>query len=583
LARLEQVMRQASARIVAPGRVETLDHLHALRGRQHRQIADPARTIARDRGEHLLQVSGPTFDRAAIEQIGRKVERTVQPAFVAGLVQGERQVEFGSVAAGHLQAHLQAWQDRFASRCVLQRQHRLEQRVVTGAAGGIEAFHHLIEGSVLMLEGSQHRFLHGPQEFAYGGVLTHLRAQGQGIDEETDEILDFALPTIGRRRTDDQVLLSTQPGQYDRETGVQHHEEREPFALRKGTQAPGAGGIEHERDFAAAIALHHAARTVERQLQHSRRTGELLRPPLKTRPAGFAVDLVALPSGIVRVLDGQRRQGVGPSLPESGVQHADLLRQHLQRPAVRNDVVHRHQQDVLVRRKPQKTGPEQRPASEVEAAARLAVEDLREGFGCAARQVGHRQGKALGGRFDLQDRAVAMLEMDAQHRMARDDRIQRPGQCIDIDLTTQMNAPGHVVGRAGACELVKQPQPALRIRTRTLLGRIAPRNGRCRRRDQAAGNQHGREQFALLVAEMLVRGRRAHVGTLQGQTSRDTGRVRSERPEAGARLRPDGSPGLVRPAVRAARNRGCRGSPVAGRRRPASCAPSCKWRARPPG
>ena len=97
------------------------------------------------------------------------------------------------------------------------------------------------------------------------------------------------------------------------------------------------------------------------EIERGRRALELP-PPVGELPLDdLAREVGALPHRIVGVLDRQRRQRIFPTLAISGIQRTYLPDQNAGRPAIRGDVMHRNQENVLVIREPQQTSTSHRP------------------------------------------------------------------------------------------------------------------------------------------------------------------------------------------------------------------------------
>jgi hypothetical protein len=79
---------------------------------------------------------------------------------------------------------------------------------------------------------------------------------------------------------------------------------------------------------AAAEPLHGGAGAVGGKLQQIRRALHPLRPPLQLRPQRLRRAVLALPGGVVGVLDGERLQWRGPARGKGAVQLGQLAEQH---------------------------------------------------------------------------------------------------------------------------------------------------------------------------------------------------------------------------------------------------------------
>ena len=95
---------------------------------------------------------------------------------------------------------------------VLIGEHDLKDGRVTEVARGLQGLHHQLEGNVRVGEGVlSHRS--GPgQQVAEAGIVVQTQTQGQGIDEEADERLQFRVDAIGHSCANDQIILNSISG-----------------------------------------------------------------------------------------------------------------------------------------------------------------------------------------------------------------------------------------------------------------------------------------------------------------------------------------------------------------------------------
>ena len=154
----------------------------------------------------------------------------------------------------------------------------------------------------------------------------------------------------------------------------------------------------------AAIGLHRGARAVGGQLEERGRAGELLRPvgELRGQAPGPASTL-ALPDGVVGVLEGQRGQRGGLAVGEGRVEGRELADEHAQGPAVGDDVVDDQEQDVLVGGQvEQRRSRSERAPREVEGAAGLLARPRRSSSrlarGGGQRRAGPRTARGMAAR-----------------------------------------------------------------------------------------------------------------------------------------------------------------------------------------
>ena len=227
-----------------------------------------------------------------------------------------------------------------------------------------------------MRKGIQAHFAQAGEKPACRGIARQIGAQHQRIDETADYVLDLGAAAVGDRRTHQDILLAAVTRKQQREAGEERHEESRSFASRKPTQR--VGQLEGQRegvDFTAP-APHWRSRPIGRQLEHLRGPREARAPVRELGLQRFALQPTALPAREVAVPERKRRQHGRLSARKAPVQLAQLPGQDAQRPAVRNNVMHRQRQHVHVRREPVKLRAEQRTARQVEAARRFLAQSL---------------------------------------------------------------------------------------------------------------------------------------------------------------------------------------------------------------
>ena len=239
---------------------------------------------------------------------------------------------------------------------------------------------------------------------------------------------------------------------------------------RHGIEAVGKRHRHGERDARTAEALHHGARPVRRQFQHRRRSGKALCPVSDLAIERVAVQPAALPQRIVDILDRQRgldrqwglarqrRQRCGPACRERRIGRPDFLDQDTARPAVRDDVVHHDDRDVLAVTEPQQRRPERWPAFEIE---RPGGERARDGLGVglACRRRGPGQVEPLkperARRIDhLPHAAVGDGKARAQCLVPPHDFVERSLEGRGVERPDQPNAGRDVVGRPQRLDLL---------------------------------------------------------------------------------------------------------------------------------
>lgn len=172
-----------------------------------------------------------------------------------------------------------------------------------------------------------------------------------------------------------------------------------------------------------------------------------------------------LPDGVVRVLDGERRQRIGAARPERLVQSRQLTPQDAAGPLVEDDVVHRQGEDVFVRGHADQGGAHQGAYRQVERCLRLPG-DQQPDRGGRVGETGHvdqRQGVRCRRRVDdLVGHPVrSRHQTGAQHLVACRHRVQGRAQCRDVRDSVQTQGQRQVVVGGSGLQLVEEPQPLL--------------------------------------------------------------------------------------------------------------------------
>ncbi|BDU21802.1 hypothetical protein DYGSA30_32590 [Dyella sp. GSA-30] len=189
---------------------------------QHRQTADGTARVCHNRLQQSGEVTGHTLDRMRLEQLGAVLETAEQALLALG--QGQRQVELGRGALALQHGHRQARHGHLAHGHVLQHQHHLEQRRVTGVPLRLQDLDQLLERYILVGISIQGVLSHLLQQAVEIEREIDLGTQHQRIDEEADQVLDVGTVAIGDRRADADVALPRIAGQQHIERSAQRHE-----------------------------------------------------------------------------------------------------------------------------------------------------------------------------------------------------------------------------------------------------------------------------------------------------------------------------------------------------------------------
>ncbi len=417
------------------GGVVPLDqHLPLLGGAHQRQQGDALARFADGGFQDHAQVARHASGGGRIEQVGVVPERADETLGAGS--QRQRQLELRDAARGVYSGERQAGEGERGLRQVLQDEQHLEERRAAHVSRGLEHLDQLLEGHVLVAVGAERRLSHLTEQRHEGVLLGDACAQGQGVDEEADESLGLRAVAACDGRADDEVVLAGVAVQQRVPGGQQHHEERGVVLAGERFEPLRQLGRELEGMGRAAEGLHGRTGLVGGQLQGLGRAAELLLPVAELGFERLIAQPVALPHRVVGVLHRQRRELGLHARGEGLIERRQLTDEHAQGPAVGDDVVHRHQQHVLLGCQSQERGTEEGTSLEVEGTSGLLrgqAKSLRlaRGGGLPA-QVHQGQREGGGGVDDLHGFAVVRGEGDAQGLMALDERTQGTFECDDL-------------------------------------------------------------------------------------------------------------------------------------------------------
>ncbi len=272
------------------------------------------------------------------------------------------------------------------------------------------------------------------------------------------------MPAARDGRADADVLLPGVSGQQHLEGREQGHEGRHALLLAECVELLGGGRRERDGHLRTPEGLHGRARLVGGQLQRGE-AGEVPVPPPQLLIEHRALQPVALPDGVVGVLEGEGRQGGRPALDEGCVERRHLTHQNAHGPAVRDDVVQVHRQHVLVRAQLQELRPGQRTGGEVEGPEHLlaqpALQLCTDGLGIQPAQVHEVQWQLCVRSDDLDRLAFVLGEGGAQRFMTARQLGEALAEGVGVERTFHAHEGGHVVGGAVGLELIDEPQALL--------------------------------------------------------------------------------------------------------------------------
>ena len=408
-------------------------------------------------------MAGQPLDGGGVEQVGRIDDGGGQRA--VGFDHGEFEIELGRHRAGVERFDGEAGHAGRLLRHVLQREHRLDDRLAAQVTDRMQRLDQLLERQVLMRIGVQRGGLDAVQHGAERGCAVEPAAQRQHVDEEADQALGLGAGASRNGGSDHHVVLAAPARQQHLEGGEQQHEQGGAVPARQLDEGGGAGGVDGEVMHGTAKARHRRARPVGRQLQGGRCSGELMGPVGELALERAVGEPAPLPHRIVGILHRQFRQRRGQALRESGVQRLDLTHQHADRPAVGDDVMHRQHQHVLVGGEPQQRDAQQPVIGEIEP---LLHDGPRLFAGLLRRHRERLERYRPRPINHLDGRLFAARKAGAQRLVAAHHLTQRRRQCRDVQPAHQPHRQPNIVASPNKPQLLQKPQPLLRMRKRCL-------------------------------------------------------------------------------------------------------------------
>jgi hypothetical protein len=187
-------------------------------------------------------------------------------------------------------------------------------------------------------------------------------------------------------------------------------------------------------------------------------------PVGEPRGQGLPLEPAALPDREVGVLDRKVGQIRRTAADARAVELRELREENPERPVVRNDVVQRDQEPVLLGSEPDQTRAQERRAGEIErpfALFRGECPRFLHAFGRGPLgEVGH--GERQRHRLDsLRGLAVRRFEAGAQDLVPLDDLSERPFERCDVERALERVGLRDVVeGRSGN-QLIEEPEALL--------------------------------------------------------------------------------------------------------------------------
>ncbi|MNE09857.1 hypothetical protein D3C80_1025470 [compost metagenome] len=449
--------------------------------------------------QQIDEVGRQPLDGRALEQVGGIDERRLQSLWRFAGLQGQVQLShFGNtVHAFDLQV-AQARAGRPATAGRLMVEHHLEQRIEPQGALRRQGLDQLLERQLLIGLGIQRVLAHLAQQFDEGLLASDLGTNHLSVDEITDQPFGLDPVAVGAGHPDADIVLAAVAVQQRVECRQQQHEQGATLGPGQGLQVMTQGRRQLQVATRATVAGLRRPRVIQRQFQHRLLRAQALGPVGQLAITLARLHPVALPQGIVGVLDRQRRQGRRLAEAQAGIQGDQLADHHLHRHAIGNDMVLSQHQHLVVGRQLQQTHPQQRP--------RLEVERLTGFLGhpglqlCQVQRPDHLMGDGQPGHGvdHLQWARLVEDETGAQRLMPLHQPLEGTLQRLAIQPAAQTQGHGDVIGTAVRLQLPEEPLALLGEGQRQLL------EGRLHLGDRQVGRGHALGQHLLQVQGTLV-------------------------------------------------------------------------------
>ena len=176
---------------------------------------------------------------------------------------------------------------------------------------------------------------------------------------------------------------------------------------------------------------------------------------------------VLLPHGVVGVLDRERRQGGRHARAVAPIERFQLVEQNAERPSIRHDVMHGHQQQRVAALGREQHGSEERTGSQIEGTLCLERRQPLQlaTHVCLARAGhGYHAERRVRGGTDVLNRArCRRAKHRAQHAVTALDLRQGLTHRQHVDRTLEGHGRGNVVRGAAPLPLIEEPEPLLSV------------------------------------------------------------------------------------------------------------------------
>ena len=440
------------------------------------QAVDTLIHIAGGAIQYAAEMFNENADSIVVEQIGVEFQHAADMIAVVRQHQGE-------IETGRHQFHRHGFDFETAYHGFLrrafgggERQRHLINRRETQVAWNIEIINDGFEGHILMTLCTEHLLLHLGHELAKGRFAFLPRANHQRVDEKADQSFHFRPRATSDRHTHAEILLPRPARQHDLVDRQQDDIRRGVELTRDGLDLQGERLVEANIQHGAIGRLHRRTRTVERQHQLLRRTGQLRAPITQLPFQHLSLQPVPLPLGKITVLNLNRRQGRIHAHAFGCVQRGNFPHEDAHRPAIGHDVMHHHQQAVAIIVQLVQMGAQQRALFQFEwranfpldttARFRITLADAQRG------QIVHRHDKAFYRLHDLHGLIADDTEHGAQGFVALQQFQKRFFQRRQIEYSSEEQWRRNMESAVAGRQLLDKPEPVLRMGQRQRLAAI---------------------------------------------------------------------------------------------------------------
>ena len=183
-------------------------------------------------------------------------------------------------------------------------EHDLDEGLVGQGTGRLQVVNQQCEGQVLVGQCVAEVAVEACQGLRECRVVGEVGAQGQHIEEVAEQRRQFRPAPLGHGHTDEDVRLTAVAGQENLEDRQDGLKDSRPVAGAVRTQRAVVRTRQLAGSASAVVGLLERARIVGGQGQQIGRAGELRAPVGELLVAAFACEHLALPAGVVGVLDG---------------------------------------------------------------------------------------------------------------------------------------------------------------------------------------------------------------------------------------------------------------------------------------